>query len=111
LDRNRGLASAKLPSLAIVTGAVQVVSNDDLRAIAFPLVTSVGDGSQGFVIGPNAILDDLSPPASTVAVNGLVQVSGNPALPTCMAKAFAMACVSTAGTPIVMGNKADACGQ
>jgi hypothetical protein len=63
------------------------------------------------VIGPNEILEELAPPASTVTVNGLVQISGNWALPTCMAKAFAIACMSTVGAPVVTGNKADACGE
>jgi hypothetical protein len=63
------------------------------------------------VIGPNDILAELSPPVSTTTVSGVVQVAGNPSLPTCVAKAFAMACTSTAGSPIVTGNKADSCGE
>jgi len=63
------------------------------------------------VIGPNEVLEELAPPLSTVTVNGVVQVSGNSTLPTCVAKAFAVACTSTLGSPIVTGNKADSCGE
>ena len=102
-----GNMTLDLGALTSVGGSLNVQLVHNLQRLVLSQLATVNGN---IVIGPNDVLAELPAPISTVMVNGIVQISGNLALPTCSAKAFAMMC-SAQAAPIVTGNKVDACGS
>jgi hypothetical protein len=101
-----GVLTLDVGELKSVGGAVYVQALNNLQRLALLQLTTVnGD----FNIVNNEGLLELPPPVSTVTINGWLTITGNPALPQCSAKAFAMGCVATSTS--VGSNKFDACGN
>jgi hypothetical protein len=101
-----GLLALDLSALTTIGGLrVEAVSNLQ-RLGPFPHLAVVNGEIS---VTTYQSLAELPTPTSTVTVNGAVNITSNPSLPTCSAKAFAMAC-SASGMTTVMGNKVDTCG-
>jgi hypothetical protein len=113
LFRSGGDASPSPGSLTVDVGTLSSVGGGlwvhwlwNLQRLALPRLVTVNND---MVIADNQVLAELVAPAPTAVVNGFLQVTGNPALPMCSAKAFAASC-AVAGNTLVGANKPDACG-
>jgi len=103
IQGNRSLGSVDLPALTVLHGALAVVDNS-LADLSLPVLTTIDGALQ---IQNEVALTTFSFPALSSLGGDFLAISGNPALPQCLAVAFRDHVVSElgyAGASSIVGN-------